>query len=59
MIDLLNSLKINENNSITQLTDSYEGVWSVQLNPKNNYILANTLNVTIGDRIIVTNYNKK
>ncbi len=50
-----NIFQIDENNSITQLTDSYEGVWSAQLNPKNNYILANTLNDVDSVRIVKIN----
>ena len=42
-----NLFKLDRNNSIKQITDLSEGAWSVQLNPRDNYILANTLKKSI------------
>ena len=53
-----NLFKLDKNNSIVQITDLSEGVWSVQLNPRDNYILANTLNDVDSSRIIKINPNK-
>ena len=53
-----NLFKLDRNNSVTQITDLSEGVWSVQLNPIDNYILANTLNDVDSTRIIKINPNK-
>ena len=53
-----NLFKLDRNNSIKQITDLSEGAWSVQLNPTDNYILANTLNDVDSTRIVKISANK-
>jgi len=53
-----NLFKLDKNNSITQCTDLSEGVWGIQLDPKENLIVANTLNDVDSTRIIKIDPNR-
>ena len=54
-----NLFKLDKNNSITQCTDLSEGVWGIQLDPKENLIVANTLNDVDSTRIIKIDPNRE
>lgn len=53
-----NLFKLDRNNSVIQMTDLSEGAWSVQLDPIDSYIMANTLNDVDSTRIVKINPNK-
>ena len=53
-----NLFKLDKNNSIVQCTDLSDGIWGIQLDPKDNFIIANTLNDVDSTRIIKIDPNR-